>query len=253
MGFLDSSSYSSGQKIFVTITICSSATEWFGLWPAGTSPGSANSVNWQYTCGGQSCARAQSTGTFRFELSGATVGSQSWPLSGSFQAFYISATSPGIVSGPTLSIGSSSTPIFNPVPAPVTAPAPAPSSCRSAIAVGKTCFTTGEQISATFTTCGSGTEWIGVYSSGSSVSSPALNWQYACVGQSCARAAVAGTYSYGFNAGTTGAASWPLGSGTYQIYFHSSTGTIFSSTFTIATSCTSTGSRRPVFRTLWEN
>merc|ERR1711935_578641 len=86
------------------VTICSSAVEWIGVYSLGTSPGAGNSVNWQYTCGGQDCTAPQVTGTYQFEMFGPTAGSTPFPLAtGSCQVFYMSAS--GVISGGTFTYG----------------------------------------------------------------------------------------------------------------------------------------------------
>jgi len=254
----DKTNYGVGEDIRVTLNICQASVEWFGIWQVGTSPGSSNSVNWQYTTGGQSNNGAQSAGGYIYAMNGNTEGSSSWPLVGNYQVYYLSSRGPVI--GPQFSIGGGSSPVA-PAPSPVaipTAPAPTPASnpgsCNPSIQVDASCYNPGSQITATFVTCGAGVEWLGIYYAGAAVTSPARNWQYACVGQSCASPQSAGAYRYGFGAGTTGASSWPLSSGTYQIYFHSSVGTLVSSTFTISSNCNSasgSGTTRPLFRALW--
>jgi len=218
-------SYAVGEDVLVTLNICQSRVEWFGIWPVGSNPATSPSVNWQYTCGGQSCASAQSVGAFRYGMNFQTEGAGGWPLRGTYQVYYHSVF--GTVGGQQFSIGS----------APAPAPIPATTTCSPSIQVDAFCFNSGSLITATFVTCGAGVEWLGVYSAGSAVTSPALNWQYACVGQYCARAQSAGAYRYGFDSRTTGARRWPLSSGTYQIYFHSSVGTLMSSTFTVSRNC----------------
>jgi len=245
--------YAVGEDILVTLNICQSNVEWFGIWPVGANPATSPAVNWQYTCGGQSCASAQSVGAFIFGMNAQTEGAGGWPLSGTFQVYYHSGF--GTVGGAQFSIGSASSPVA-PAPAPVAPPAPTPATttCSPSIQVDASCYNSGSQITATFVTCGAGVEWLGVYSAGAAATSPALNWQYACVGQSCARAQSAGAYRYGFDSATTGASSWPLSSGTYQVYFHTSAGTLTSSTFTVSSNCgttTGSGTSAPNFRALW--
>jgi len=79
----------------VIINICqASGAEWFGMYQAGSNPASAPAVNWQFTCGGQSCARPQNVGGYLFGMDGNTVsiGSSSWPLpGGSYIVYYHSA------------------------------------------------------------------------------------------------------------------------------------------------------------------
>merc|ERR1711935_686911 len=100
----DKTAYFSGESIKPIVTICSSAVEWIGVYAAGGFPGSANAVNWQYTCGGQTCATAQNTGTYQFEMFGPTVGSMSFPLTtGAYQVFYMSGS--GVISGGTFTYG----------------------------------------------------------------------------------------------------------------------------------------------------
>merc|ERR1711935_1152430 len=100
----DKSSYVSGESIKPIVTICSSNVEWIGVYVKGTYPGSANAVNWQYTCGGQTCATSQSVGTFQFEMFGPTAGSMGFPLpNGSYQVFYMSAA--GVISGGSFTYG----------------------------------------------------------------------------------------------------------------------------------------------------
>jgi len=244
------------EDIKVVLNICVSTVEWFGIWPAGSNPATNPAVNWQYTCGGQFCASPQNTGGFLFALNENTEGSSSWPLRGTYDVYYHSAT--GTVSGPRITVGGASSPVA-PAPAPVAVPAPAPTpassgSCSPSIQVDGSCYNIGSQITATFKTCGTAVEWLGIYTAGSAVTSPARNWQYACVGQACASAQSAGTYRYGFDGNTQGAVNWPLNSGNYQIYYHSSVGTLASSTFTISSNCGNTsgsGTSAPNFRALW--
>jgi len=100
--------YASNEQIHVVINICQKSTpEWFGIYVAGTVPGRAPAVNWQFTCGGQSCFGPQNIGGYIFGLDGNTIstGSSSWPLpSGSYVIYYHSAF--GSFSTATFSIGS---------------------------------------------------------------------------------------------------------------------------------------------------
>lgn len=112
---LPKESYEAGEEVKVIINICqASSPEWFGIWPVGTSPGSSSAVNWQLTCGGQSCDSPQNIGGYIFGMNGYTVstGSSTWPLpSGSYLVYYISTL--GIVSSPAFSIGAAGGPETN--------------------------------------------------------------------------------------------------------------------------------------------
>jgi len=112
--------FAAGEDILVTLNICQPATEWFGIWPAGTAPGSVPAVNWQFTCGGQSCASPQNVGGYLFGLNGNTVsrGSSTWPLpSGSYIVYYNSAF--GTFSTATFSVVGGSSPSVPAAPIPV--------------------------------------------------------------------------------------------------------------------------------------
>jgi len=103
-------SFAVGEEVLVTVNICQSAVEWFGIWPAGSNPTSSPAANWQYTCGGQSCASAypvgQPVGGFRYGFNRSIQGAGGWPLSGgTYQVYYHSVF--GTLGGQQFSIGTS--------------------------------------------------------------------------------------------------------------------------------------------------
>lgn len=101
--FLNKSNYAPGETIQPTVSVCAYAVEWFGIWQAGTNPYTASALNWQYTCGGQTCAYPLNPGLYIYDLNWLS-GSNFWPLPyGSYQVYYNSAF--GSLIGPQFTVG----------------------------------------------------------------------------------------------------------------------------------------------------
>ncbi|CAJ1946363.1 unnamed protein product [Cylindrotheca closterium] len=243
----------SDVKIIAEVKICSGVPdEWLGIFHP-TDTGFASALNFQYTCGGQACGGAtgppdffQSPTTYLYEFNAQTTGSEGWPLpvDSGYRLWYHSKS--GSYGSNSFSVGNCGGPVVAPPTAPPpTAPPPtAPSTpaCSHSVSVNQNCWGLGQTITATISTCGNNVEWVGIWDAGTGSFRASYNWQYLCGNQGCNSRISAGTRTYSFSSATAGSVNWPLPAGrTYQLYFHSTFGTIASQTFqvTSGTSCSS--------------
>ncbi|CAJ1945046.1 unnamed protein product [Cylindrotheca closterium] len=96
------SNFGVGEQIVAIVTVCGGGVEWMGMY----SPSAGvfdNAVNWQYTCGGQTCAVPMMANTYAY---GFGPWSGMWPLGGTYKFQYHSTA--GSVSSATFTVGGNS-------------------------------------------------------------------------------------------------------------------------------------------------